>query len=97
MTAGVLGAVQVADVASSRGMPEANPLLRDGSGQFHVGRAMWIKLGASAGLLTLEAILARRERDRNLYKPFSVINLGAAGAVGAVAVRNARMRAQALP
>lgn len=95
VTAGILGAAHIADVASSRGMPESNPLLRDGRGQFDVRRGVLIKVAASGALLTLQGILIQREPDRNLYKPFAVINLGAAAAVGAVAVHNHRIRAPA--
>ncbi|MCL6505979.1 MAG: hypothetical protein K6T59_03045 [Bryobacteraceae bacterium] len=96
-SAAVLAATHVADVTSSRGMPEANPLLRDARGQFHMSRGILIKGAASGGLLVLQGILLKRSKDSNLYKPFSVINLGAAGAVGATALRNHRMRGEPFP
>lgn len=95
VSAGILAATHVADVVSSRGMPESNPLLRDGRGQFDVRRGVLIKVAASGALLTLQGMLVKREPDRNLYKPFAVINLGAAGAVGAAAIHNHRIRAVA--
>jgi hypothetical protein len=96
-SAAVLAAAHVADIASSRGMPEANPLLRDARGQFHMNRGILVKGAASGGLLVLQGVLLKRSKDSNLYKPFSVINLGAAGAVGATALRNHRLRAEPLP
>lgn len=72
------------DVHSSVGRREANPLLRGADGRFSVGRGVGIKLGVLAGLFAAQELRPARE--------WNWVNLGYAGASGAIAVRNYRLR-----
>lgn len=81
------GAV-AADAASSWGRPELNPVLRGADGRFD-GRSMLVKGALSGGWLLIQWGAVRA--NPKLERVFSRINFVAAGATGAVAVRNARL------
>jgi len=84
----VLAAANTADVLSSRNLAEMNPFLRNQQGNFSAGKAALIKASATGGFIFLQWLI-RRGRDRKHFdKPFAIINLSAAGAVGATAAHN---------
>ena len=88
---GLVVAANLADVHSSRGLAETNPLLRSRQGGMDLPRSVWIKSAASGGFLLLEAVLLRKMPEERLEKPFTAINSGVAAAVAATAVRNYRI------
>jgi hypothetical protein len=88
---GLVVAANLADVHSSRGLAETNPLLRNRQGGMDLPRSVLIKSAASGGLLVMEAVLLRKMPEERLEKPFTVINCGVAAAVAATAARNYRI------
>jgi len=85
----VLTAANVADVHSSWGKFEVNPLLRSADGRFGVRGAV-VKSGISAGTLTVQALVLRRWPHAR--KAASIANFVAAGVVCWVAVRNYQLQ-----
>jgi hypothetical protein len=88
LSCAALAAVNFLDIHSSRGLREANPLLRDPSGRFATGKAVLIKGGITGGFLALQYGVTRAHSDKDYFKPFTVANTVAAGSLGAVAIRN---------
>ena len=80
----MLVAGSTADVASSWGKYETNPLLRTGS-RFSVSSAA-IKLGILSAGLTAQYYVAHKHPDRIPY--FASANMALAGVLGIVAVHN---------
>jgi hypothetical protein len=81
----VLAAVNSLDVASSQGRSEANPLFRSGSGRFSTGRALLFKSAIGSGFFAAQFLIARKQPQKNFYKPFAAANgLAAAGLTGVV-------------
>lgn len=75
------------DLQSSWGKHELNPALSGPTGTFG-GHGALIKLGLQGGLMGVEYLLTRGHPSRKLYRVLSVINFGAAGAIGATAAHN---------
>lgn len=73
-----------ADIASSWGKYEANPLLRAGQ-RFGYG-AMGIKLGVLAGTLTAQHFMARKSPRQIPF--FTTANMAGTAVLSAVAARN---------
>jgi hypothetical protein len=65
-----------------------NPLLRGSNGAFSNRRGFVIKSAAGGGMLLLQAILIKRNPDRNLYRPFALTNGIIAGVTAGAAFRN---------
>ena len=86
-----MAAANVADVHSSRGTAETNPLLRNGQGGFQLAKGALVKSAAAGGLLLVEALFLNKAPDYRLEKPFAITNSLAASAVAATAVRNYRI------
>ncbi len=84
----LVAAANVADIHSSVGLPEANPLLRNNQGGLNIRTSVVVKSAASGGFVLLEFILLKKLKHERLEKPFTVINGVAAGAVAATALRN---------
>jgi hypothetical protein len=80
----LLVAGNTADIASSWGKDEANPLLRTGT-QFSYG-SMAIKLGMMTGCLVAQHYIARRYPNQIPY--FASANLAVAGLLSIVAAHN---------
>jgi hypothetical protein len=80
-----LAAATAADIASSVGQYELNPVL--GRGRFG-GRQIGIKLGIVGGSTLLQSIIVRRHPEYG--KGFAYGNLGVGAVTGAVAVSNAK-------
>jgi hypothetical protein len=84
--AALIGA-NAADLASSWGRPELNPLLTPGSTGGRFGwQSATIKLGLAGGSLLFQRYVLRRRPE--LQRGFAISNFVAAGAMSAVAVRN---------
>ncbi|HSW49242.1 MAG TPA: hypothetical protein VLH09_03660 [Bryobacteraceae bacterium] len=88
---GLVAAANLADLHSSRGLAETNPLLRNRQGGMDLPKSVLVKSAASGGFLLLEAILLRKAPEQRLEKPFTAINCGVAAAVAGTAVRNYRI------
>ena len=80
----LLVAGNTADIASSWGKNEANPLLRTGS-QFSYG-SMAIKLGMLTGCLAAQHYIAHKSPNQIPY--FASANLAVASVLGIVAFHN---------
>jgi hypothetical protein len=78
-----------ADVASSWGAREGNPILRGNDGRLGSQGAS-IKLGMIAGGLTLQYIAFKRHPEA--ARSIAISNFVAASALGGLALRNARVR-----
>lgn len=85
-------AVSVLDGRSSRGRMEANPLLRRRDGTFSPGRALLVKGLIGGGLFATQLWVIHKRPEGRYYKPFAIVNAGATGAMGAVAVHNYQKR-----
>lgn len=80
-------AAHVADVHSSWGRLEANPLLRSADGRFGV-KGLAVKSSLVAGHLTIQALILRKWPKGR--KTVAILNFALAGTVGVIAVRNYR-------
>jgi len=86
-----VAAVNFLDVHSSRGRLEANPLLRGRNGRFSTGKAVLLKAAVSGGLFAGQWAWMRTHPERNYYPKLAVVNVIAAGGLGAVVVHNYRL------
>lgn len=94
VTLAALAAANAADVHSSRGLWEANPLMRDPAGRFHTRKGIFVKTAASGGFVLLEVVLLKKSKEPRLYKPFAITNIAAAGVIAATTVRNYTLSGQ---
>ena len=83
----LLAGAETADIGSSWGKNEANPLVRTGQ-RFSYG-SMAIKLGGLAGCLTAQRYLLRKNPERT--PAVASANLVAAAVLGVVAAHNMRV------
>jgi hypothetical protein len=81
----VLAAAGVADAASSWHRPEANPVVAGSGSTFGMG-SVAIKLGLVGSSFVLERVILRHRPD--LYRHIAWLNLGIAGAQGAIVAHN---------
>ena len=81
-----LAAASLVDAWSSIGRYESNPFLRNRQGQFAAGKGIAMKAGMTGGMVVIQGMLARKRPE--MYKPYSLVNVGAAGAFGVAAWRN---------
>ena len=86
----VLAASHAADIHSSLGKIEANPLLRGPDGRFRAGRGIVLKSAFVVGMASVQWLFQRKRRK--LRKPFAAINYFSTVAVGAVAIHNYKIR-----
>ena len=91
-----LAAGNIADMHSSWGRPEANPLLAGANGRFD-WRSASIKLGIQAPLIGFQLWRAHRNPSPSLYKSYTITNFAVGGAFGAVAIHNYRLPQSKLP
>jgi hypothetical protein len=84
-----LAGANAADIGTSLGRHELNPLLAGRNGRIDTGRAVEIKGALVGGLVLTEWLLHRRHPE--VVKPFAFVNFAAAGAFGAVAAHNASL------
>jgi hypothetical protein len=89
LSVAILAASSVADAGSSWRRPEANPVLA-GSGSTFGSGSVAIKLGLVGSSFLLERIVLRHRPD--LYRHIAWLNLGIAGAQGAVVRHNLGLR-----
>jgi hypothetical protein len=87
----LVAAANFADVCSSRGLGEANPLLRNRQGGLDLPRSVAIKAAATGGFVLVELVLLRKMPRQRLETPFAITNTVAAAAVAATAARNYRI------
>jgi len=80
----LLAGANAADAASSWGKYEENPLLRTGT-RFSYG-SVSIKMGIVAGCLTMQHFMVHK--NPKSVRLYSIGNLAASAALGAVAARN---------
>ena len=85
LSALALAGALAADSASSWGRPELNPLVRGNAGRFD-GRSFSLKAGIAGGGLLAQYVLLRRAPQAE--KAAAWTNFGAAGLLGAAAIRN---------
>lgn len=85
-----LSAAEAADLGTSVGRNEANPLLQNSAGRIAVGRAVGIKVSLSGAMILVQAALARR--NPSVYRSSAIINFLGAGVIGGVAAHNATTR-----
>jgi hypothetical protein len=88
LSAVALVAASALDAHASQSRYEMNPLLRGSNGTFSNKRGFIIKSAAGGGMLLLQAILIKRNPDRNLYRPFALTNGIIAGVTAGAAFRN---------
>lgn len=86
--AALVGA-NAADVASSYGRQEANPLLRSGAGRFNA-RSAGIKIGIVGGVLALQSFALRKAPEA--HRTLAITNFAGAGAMAAIAAKNWQTR-----
>lgn len=75
------------DIHSSWGKHELNPALSGPGGKFGREGAL-LKIAFTGGLLGVEYLVTRKYPNAKLHRALSIINFGAAGVVGGVAMRN---------
>lgn len=85
LSAVALAGALAADTASSWGRPELNPLVRGQAGRFD-GRSFGLKAGIAGGGLLAQYLLLRKAPQAE--KAAAWTNFGAAGLLGAAAIRN---------
>jgi hypothetical protein len=92
-----LAGAEALDVASSRGAPESNPLLRGAGGQFDTARGIALKGIFTGGALLFEALAMRRHHTAGSFKMFAIANTVGAAGLTAVAVHNFRVNSAPAP
>jgi hypothetical protein len=85
ISAAVLGAVTIADIQSSYGRREMNPLLQSGSGRFE-GRGIALKSAVAGGAVAAQWLMLRKHPEASGYA--AAINFVASAATGAVVIHN---------
>ena len=85
LSAALLACVTIADISSSAGRPEANPLLRSPDGRFS-GRGIALKGAIVGGALGTQWLLTRKNPKAAGYA--AAANFAAAGLTGGTAARN---------
>lgn len=92
---GALAAAEAADLLSSRGHYEANPLAQGPGGVFSTQRGIAIKVSLIGPLVVAQWLALRGSRlspkASRLAKVFTWMNLGAAVGTGAIAWHNTRV------
>jgi hypothetical protein len=85
ISAAILGAVTIADVHSSVGRPELNPMLRSSDGRFS-GRGISLKAALVGGAIAAQYLMLKKSPQAAGWAAGA--NFAAAAATGAVVVRN---------
>lgn len=85
ISAAVLGAITIADIQSSYGRREMNPLLQSQNGRFG-SRGIALKSALVGGGLTAQWLMLRKHPDASGYA--AAVNFAATAATGAVVIRN---------
>jgi len=83
-----LVAVNALDLHSSRGHGEANPMFRAPDGRFATGKAALIKAGIGGSFFAAQFWAVRGKPDADHYKPLTLANTVAAGALAGIAAHN---------
>jgi len=80
--------VNVFDAHSSAGRRELNPLLRGSDGRISMSRAISLKAAIGGGMMALQWAAAKKHKDKNYYKVFTVANSAVSGGLAVVAAHN---------
>ena len=91
ISAAVLGAITIADVHSSLGRTELNPMLRSSDGRF-AGRGISLKAAIVGGAVTAQYFMLKKNPQAAGWAAGA--NFAAAAATGAVVVRNHQIRSK---
>ena len=81
-------AVNLLDAHSSAGKRELNPLLSNGQGRFSARKAAMIKSAVGGGFFAVQWWMARKNRDADYYRTFTIANSAMTAGLGTVAVHN---------
>ncbi len=82
-----MAGAEAADIQSSWGKREMNPVLAGPNGAFGARGAL-IKAAVTGGALLFEYLEYRRRPSGKLLRWLGLINFGTAGTIGGVAARN---------
>jgi hypothetical protein len=83
----VLAAANAADIGTSLGRHELNPVLAGRTGMLDTGRAIGLKAGLFGGLAVTEFLIHRHHPE--VEKPFVLVNFATAATLAAIAAHNA--------
>ena len=81
-------AVNLLDAHSSVGKRELNPLLSNSQGRFSARKAALIKSAVGGGFFAVQWWMARKNRDGDYYRTFTIANSAMTAGLGTVAVHN---------
>ncbi len=81
-------AVNFLDAHSSAGKRELNPLLSNSQGRFSARKAALIKSAVGGGFFAVQWWMARKNRDADYYRTFTIANSAMTAGLGTVAVHN---------
>ena len=81
-------AVNLLDAHSSIGKRELNPLLSNSQGRFSARKAALIKSAVGGGFFAVQWWIARKNRDADYYRTFTIANSAMTAGLGTVAVHN---------
>ena len=81
-------AVNLLDAHSSIGKRELNPLLSNSQGRFSARKAALIKSAVGGGFFAVQWWMARKNREADYYRTFTIANSGMTAGLGMVAVHN---------
>ena len=81
-------AVNLLDAHSSAGKRELNPLLSNSQGRFSARKAALIKSAVGGGFFAVQWWMARKNRDADYYRTFTIANSAMTAGLGTVAVHN---------
>ena len=81
-------AVNLLDAHSSTGKRELNPLLSNSQGRFSAGKAALIKSAVGGSFFAVQWWMARKNRDADYYRTFTIANNAMTAGLGIVAVHN---------
>ncbi len=80
--------VNFLDAHSSAGKRELNPLLSNSQGRFSARKAALIKSAVGGGFFAVQWWMARKNRDADYYRTFTIANSAMTAGLGTVAVHN---------
>ncbi len=81
-------AVNFLDAHSSAGKRELNPLLSNSEGRFSARKAAMIKSAVGGGFFAVQWWMARKNRDADYCRTFTIANSAMTAGLGTVAVHN---------
>ena len=91
VSVGAVVAGNVADIGTSYGHLEMNPMLQ-GAGQRFGTRQLIVKYSIPAAVIGLQALMLHRHPQPTVYKAYTITNAVVASTYAAMAIRNARVK-----